>query len=790
MTSFKEPTSDPGNAQTSQPEQATPLQSVYTNTLVEVLDRLGISLVVSTYRAGKLVVIRADGNAINTHFRHFDQPTGLAVTPDRLALGTASAIWEFRNNAHTAARLSPQGKHDACYLPRNIQITGDVAIHELAWAKQELWFVNTRFSCLCTLDRDYSFVPRWRPPFVTAYDLRDRCHLNGMGMRDASPRYVTALGATDTPNGWRQHQTSGGVVIDVNTNATLLEGLCLPHSPRWYDDRLWILESGKGTLAYLDATTQQLVTLAQLPGFTRGLDFYGNLAFVGLSQIRETAVRGLPVTQTANEPVCGVWVINIHTGQTIAFLRFTTAVQEIFAVSVLPGIRFPEVIDSDRELLGTTYVLPAAALAEVVRPNTEWEVVETYFEQGNQLYNQGQLQAAIAVYRQCLQHQPSHLTARYNLGVALDDHGQTDAAQIEFEQVLRAEERYAPAYNRLGLIYSRQLRLEQALEYYRQATQIEPKFALAHYNLGLTLLQLGQFESGWQECEWRWQTEAFTPFVTPQPRWQGEPRPNQTLLIHTEQGAGDAVQFIRYLPLVAERCGRIILVCPVSLMSLFATVAGIDELLTAGEIAADAFDVYVPLMSLPHIFQTQADTIPAAIPYLTVPASAAAQAARLTERTPDQATQLHVGIAWAGSPTHTNDRQRSCSLDDFKPVLEIPNIRFYSLQVGECAQDLATLPTELQVQDLSDRLQNYSDTAAYINQLDLVISVDTSVVHLAGALGKPVWTLLCYNPDWRWLLERSDSAWYPTMRLFRQPQPEDWRSVFTEVARCLIQQFS
>ncbi len=158
-----------------------PLRSVHTNTFVQVLEQMGISLVVSTYQAGKLIVIRADGASVNTHFRVFHKPMGIATDGDRLALVTSSAIWELRNNRNTAARVEPKGKHDACFLPRDIHLTGDIDIHEMAWGKDELWFINTRFSCLCTLDKNYSFIPRWRPPFITAYDLRDRCHLNGLG---------------------------------------------------------------------------------------------------------------------------------------------------------------------------------------------------------------------------------------------------------------------------------------------------------------------------------------------------------------------------------------------------------------------------------------------------------------------------------------------------------------------------------------------------------------------------------------------------------------------------------
>ena len=344
-----------------------PLGSVHTQSFNAVLSQLELSLVVSTYQAGKLILMRADGQLVNTHFRVFDKPMGVAADREKIAVGTTYGIEEWHNVPAVAAKIPPLGCHDGCYLPRRKTITGDIDIHEMAWVDQELWFINTRFSCLCTLDSRYSFVPRWRPPFVTGYDLTDRCHLNGLGIRDNQPYYVTALGETDRPDGWRANKASGGILMDITTNEVIVRGLSMPHSPRWYRDRLWVLESGQGSLAQVDLATGKLTTVAELPGFTRGLDFWGDLAFIGLSQIRETAVfSGIPLTQTLTERVCGVWVVNIVSGEVVAFLKFEDAVQEIFAVSVLPGLRFPELVEHDDDvLLSNSYVLPDAAMAEV-----------------------------------------------------------------------------------------------------------------------------------------------------------------------------------------------------------------------------------------------------------------------------------------------------------------------------------------------------------------------------------------------------------------------------------------
>ena len=213
--------------------EMSPLRSVHTTGLPGLLDQLGVSVAVTTYQAGKLVVLRADGGSVQTHFRNFIRPMGFAAEGNRLAIGSASEIWEFLNVPAVCAKLEPAGRHDACYLPRACHVTGDVQIHEMAWAGDELWFVNTRFSCLCTRQSAYSFVPRWRPPFISGLAPEDRCHLNGLCLIDGRPAYVTALGETDTAGGWRANKKDGGLVIDVQSNRIVLRGLSMPHSPRW-----------------------------------------------------------------------------------------------------------------------------------------------------------------------------------------------------------------------------------------------------------------------------------------------------------------------------------------------------------------------------------------------------------------------------------------------------------------------------------------------------------------------------------------------------------------------------
>lgn len=347
-------------------QENAPLRSVYTSNLAQLLSQNRFVLVVSTYQAGKVILIRAEEDQLNTHFRHFNRPMGLTANATRMAIGEAHQLIELYNMPDVAAQLDPVGKHDACYIPRNIHFTGDIDIHEMAWAREELWVVNTRFSCLCTLENAYSFVPRWRPPFITGLAAEDRCHLNGLAIVEHQPKYVTALGATNTPQGWRSHKATGGILLDVETNDLICQGLSMPHSPRWYADKLWVLESGNGSVATVDLKTGQLTTVVELPGFTRGIDFYGPLAFVGLSQVRESAVfSGIPLTDRLEERTCGIWVIHIHTGEIVGFLRFEDAVQEIFSVAVLPQICFPEILEGEEKILASSYALPDQVLSEI-----------------------------------------------------------------------------------------------------------------------------------------------------------------------------------------------------------------------------------------------------------------------------------------------------------------------------------------------------------------------------------------------------------------------------------------
>ncbi len=343
----------------------TPFSSAHTSTIPQVLGQAHASLIITTYKSGHVIVARNDEGKINTEFKSVNRPMGVAVAGSRLAIGAADAILAYTANAGIAARVPSPRPVDVAYAPRSIVFTGDVAIHDMAYGGDgALYFVNTRFSCVCRQDVDYSFVPVWRPSWITGLAGEDRCHLNGLCVVDGVPRYATALSQTDVAHGWRELKGTSGVIVDITTDRIVTSGLSMPHSPRWHDERLWVLESGKGTLSTVDVDSGEVTLIATLPGFTRGLAFIGPYAFVGLSQVRESVFSSLPITEQAAERNCGVWMVDTRNGQIVGFLKFDGVVQEIFDVHVLPAT-WPSIIDPS-ELTLSAFVLPDEALKDVV----------------------------------------------------------------------------------------------------------------------------------------------------------------------------------------------------------------------------------------------------------------------------------------------------------------------------------------------------------------------------------------------------------------------------------------
>ncbi|HMA48691.1 MAG TPA: tetratricopeptide repeat-containing glycosyltransferase family protein [Magnetospirillaceae bacterium] len=439
---------------------------------------------------------------------------------------------------------------------------------------------------------------------------------------------------------------------------------------------------------------------------------------------------------------------------------------------------------------------------------------ETFFQQGNSLYRQGQLHAAADLYRRALELDPAHADALANLGCALRDLGNLDEAVLTLCAALELKPRGGEIYSNLGnalkdmgrlteaeaacraavalmpgstvakfnlgCVLQDQRKFAEAESFYRSAIAAEPDYVRAHWNLGLALLAQGKFKEGWAEHEWRARTQrSWSPALTfEEPAWTGEDLAGKTLLIHREQGLGDNIQFARYAVLAAAQGARVVVLTYPSLAGLLRTLPGVAEVVADGE-PLPAFDLQAPILSLPHLFGTELSTIPAEVPYLRAdPDRVAAWRARLAPL-----PGLKVGLVWAGG-TRPNDAdwaridsRRSLALAQFADIAGLQGISLVSLQKGQAAAQAKGFP----IADFTDEIEDFADTAALIEALDLVVSVDTAVAHLAGALGKPVWILSRYDACWRWLDQRDDSPWYPTARLYREGQPHSWPDVLARV---------
>jgi Flp pilus assembly protein TadD/ADP-heptose:LPS heptosyltransferase/glycosyltransferase involved in cell wall biosynthesis len=402
---------------------------------------------------------------------------------------------------------------------------------------------------------------------------------------------------------------------------------------------------------------------------------------------------------------------------------------------------------------------------------------------GDLLREQDRFDEAIAYLRQAIALSPGNSAICTTLGLTLHEQGNEAAAATYLRQVVELNPNDAQAHSNLAAVLWTWGKVEEAIASYRTAIQLQPDHAEAHLCLAQCLILTGDLGNGFAEYEWRWQTKDWAPLSFPQPLWDGSPLSGKTILLHTEGGFGDIIQFIRYVPLVSDRGGQVIVSCSTPLRRLFSIIASAEHLIVP-ETSLPEFQVHAPLLSLPHIFKTTLETVPAQVPYLT----ASAEPPLRLELLPG--TQLKIGVSWASGYNEKRDlfknyQTRSCPFAEFTRLLSIPGISFYSFQVGHNAADMTQLKGEYSLQDLSPAIQDFADTAALVDQMDLVISVDTAVIHLAGALGKPVWVLLSRPHDWRWLLDRQDTPWYPTMRLFRQPTPGDWVGVVEQVAEAL-----
>jgi tetratricopeptide (TPR) repeat protein len=415
------------------------------------------------------------------------------------------------------------------------------------------------------------------------------------------------------------------------------------------------------------------------------------------------------------------------------------------------------------------------------------DYAEAFSNRGNALKELKRLDEALASFDKAIALKPDCAGAFYNRGNVLQELTRLDEALVSFDKALTFKPDYADAFNNRGVALSILGRPAEAEASFRGALHLRPDFADAHNNLAYALLLTGRFEEGWTEHEWRWRAKHMSGGLRnfSAPLWNGEAIGDRVILLHAEQGLGDTLQFCRYVPLIAS-AARIVLEVQAPLVRLLSQLPGVMAIVARGD-SLPTFDVHCPLLSLPRVIGTTLDTIPASTPYLAAdPALAADWRKRLAGL-----DGLLVGLVWAGGrrlgfpDLVAADRRRSIALDTMEPLRDISGVSFISLQKDGPADQAANPPRGMVLHDFTANLHDFADTAALVDGLDLVISVDTSVAHLAGALGKPVWLLNRFDTCWRWLLNRDDSPWYATLRQFRQPSPGDWNSVICGVRDAL-----
>ncbi len=415
------------------------------------------------------------------------------------------------------------------------------------------------------------------------------------------------------------------------------------------------------------------------------------------------------------------------------------------------------------------------------------DFTEVHSNLGNILKKRGKYDDAVKHYNTAIHHNPDFAEAYNNLSDVYRILGKYDQALELCHISIQIKPDFNSAYVNLGNIYLAQGNFTASLEQYQKAIEIRPEYPDAHYNKGLVLLMKGEFREGWEEYGWRFKSKEIADQINYRelgiPVWDGTPLNGRTILIESEQGIGDQIQFARYIPLMKKMGGRVVFECQKELIPLFESYKDIDRLVEKPykSDCVENIDVCVKLLNLPGIFDASLDNILADVPYLK---TGNVSVDKLEDRF--NIATFKIGIVWAGNPNHGNDRNRSCKLTDFNVLSSIPEVELFSLQKRGINENDERQLSAMQVTDLGKELYDFNDTASIIEKLDLVISVDTSVAHLAGALGRPVWTLLPFIPDWRWMLDREDTPWYPTMKLFRQRVPGSWEEVFERVAVELI----
>ena len=781
-----------------------PLREVryeHTRDFVDILRGLGSSLLVSTYQAGKVVVLgtRQDGLALSFH--NFHQAMGCAVGTTQLAVGGKSQIWFLQKAEAVVAQLPVAAHHDACFLTRSAHYTSSIELHELAWCDNELWFVNTLFSCLCSWDREFSFVPRWRPPFIHELAAEDRCHLNGLCVVDGRPRYVTAMSETDSAEGWRAVKSSAGCLLDVGSGEVVARGFAMPHSPRMHQGQLWVLDSGRGRLVTVDLQTGKIEPISQQPGYTRGLALSGPFAFVGLSRIRETATfGGLPLESQRDQLKCAVAVIDLRTGKRVAHFEFLSGVEEIFDLQLMPDMRNPFLAGPFAEQEGgqAIWYAPSRGVIpsrlpfvppvdrEPMRPVTDLD--RSHASPSSQSLH------TEAVFSQLATSAEAY--AAFQLGNQLVEADQFESALAHFQRAVDLNPQFAEALCNYGLNLQFLGRFPEAIRWLSKAIEVSPDAPAPHLNLAVTLFLNGELRRAWHEYEWRWKSprlenrlRAASQIAAP---WDGSSLAGRTLLVFGEQGIGDEVMFASCLPELLEQTARCILACEPRLVPLFARSFSAASVVSMEALqephsrrSLGRMDYQIPIGSLPRLLRGSRADFPRASYYLH---AARPLVEAFGERLKRHATGLRVGISWRGGSTPEERRRRSSELRQWQPILALPNITFVSLQYGDTTEELAALQAELGV-----TVEHWSDVnplvdldrfAAQIAALDLVVTIDNSTLHFAGALGVPTFGLISFpsSSSWRWFAAGDETVWYPQVRLFRRQHPDPWQGVLQRVA--------
>jgi len=559
------------------------------------------------------------------------------------------------------------------------------------------------------------------------------------------------------------------MLMDIESNKMIASGLSMPHSPRWYQDQLYVLESGAGSLATVDLETGQLTTVVELPGFTRGLDFIGRYAVVGLSQVRETAVfAGLPLTERVKDRQCGVYIVDIVEKRIVGFVVFSGEVREIFSVQILPS-SFPAVLSLDDPLLRTTYSIPDEALKEVKAPAAE----QTRLEQANLLYRQKKVDDAILAYKAYLEDFPDKSQARLNLAMIYLDTQQWKNAIDVLEFVIDKDPKHADAHNTQGRAWSGLHEWQKAKACFDKAIAIDQQYAEAHFNRSLILLSEGNYNEAWEAYEWRWQIPGNQPFSCAQPKWTGaEPLSalsDKTVLVHTEQSNADLIHFARFLPYLAKHCKKVIVLCHEPLRLFFKGVEGVDEVRLPGQLNNDSFDVFIPMLSLAGILDITLENLPSQTPYCTIPVEVVVPILETKAK-----SKKKVGLVWRSDNSQV--QTSSATLEQFLPLIEDSHdVTFYSLQTSLTADELILLEQN-NIVNLEPELVSYGHAGKLIEQLDLVLSVESSMAYLAASLGKNTCFLLGQNPNWIW--QGGDFChWYPNAKSIHAHTKNEWEIV-------------